>query len=111
MSGLLKELDLSANFPTEIATGVVLVDFFATWCRPCQMQVPILNKVAEKLGDKVRILKIDTDKFGDLARQFGVSSIPMLMVFKNGKVVESFVGLQEESVLASALGRHAATGV
>ena len=106
MSGKLKELDLLENFQTEITTGVVLVDFFATWCRPCQMQVPILTNIAAQLGDKVSILKIDTDKFGSLAQQFGVSSIPMLLVFKNGKVVESFTGLQEERTLASALGKH-----
>ena len=109
MSEKLKELDSLENFQTEIQTGVVLVDFFADWCRPCQMQVPILTNVAAKLGDKVSILKIDTDKFGPLAQQYHVSSIPMLLVFKNGKVVESFTGLQDENTLASALGNHVAT--
>ena len=109
MSGKLKELDTLEDFQTEITTGVVLVDFFATWCRPCQMQVPILTNIAAKLGDKVSILKIDTDKFGSLAQQYGVSSIPMLLVFKNGKVVESFTGLQEERTLAGALNEHVAT--
>ncbi|MCL2624615.1 MAG: thioredoxin [Planctomycetaceae bacterium] len=106
MSGKLKELDSLESFQTEIESGVVLVDFFAAWCRPCQMQVPVLNNIAEKMGDKVRILKIDTDKFGSLAHQFGVSSIPMLLIFKNGKVVESFIGLQEESTLTGALLNH-----
>ena len=109
MSGKLKELDSLENFQSEISSGVVLVDFFANWCRPCQMQVPVLNNVAEKMGDNVRFLKVDTDKFGAIAQQFGVSSIPTLIVFKDGRVVESMVGLQEERSLASVLGNHVAT--
>ena len=109
MSGKLKELDSAENFQTEIQNGVVLVDFFANWCRPCQMQVPILNDLAEKLGDNVRFLKVDTDKFGAIAGQFSVSSIPTLIVFKNGQVVERFTGLQQENTLAGVLGNHAAT--
>ena len=109
MSGKIRELDSAENFASETQTGVVLVDFFANWCRPCQMQLIVLNKVAEKLGDKVRFLKVDTDKFGTIAQQFGVSSIPTLIVFKNGNVVERFTGLQQENTLASVLGNHAAT--
>ena len=109
MSGKIKELDSAENFQTETQTGVVLVDFFADWCRPCQMQLPVLNDVAEKMGDKVRFLKVNTDKFGTIAQQFGISSIPTLIVFKNGNVVEHFTGLQQENTLASVLGNHAAT--
>jgi len=109
MSGKIKELDSAENFQTETETGLVLVDFFADWCRPCQMQLPILNEVAEKMGDKVRFLKVNTDKFGDIARQFGVSGIPTLIVFKNGQVVERFDRLQQENTLVSVLGNHAAT--
>jgi thioredoxin 1 len=109
MSGKIKELDLAENFQTETQSGVILVDFSATWCRPCQMQLAILEKVAEKLGNQVRFMKIDTDKFGAIAQQFRVSSIPALLIFKNGKVVESFVGLQDENTLASALSQHVGT--
>ena len=109
MSGKLKELDSAENFQAEIQNGVVLVDFFADWCRPCQMQVPVLNNIAEKMGDNVRILKINTDKFGAIAQQFSVSSIPTLLIFKNGKVVESFTSLQEERTLVGALSNHVAT--
>ena len=108
MSEKIKEFDSSENFQKTIQNGVVLVDFFASWCRPCQMQLPILNQVAEKMGDKVRFLKVDTDKFGAIAQQFSVSSIPTLLVFKNGILVESMVGLQQENTLVSVLGNHAA---
>jgi len=110
MSGILKELDTLEHFQTEIETGVVLVDFFAVWCRPCQMQVPILNAVAEKVGNSVRFLKVDTDKFGSLAHKFAVSSIPTLIVFKNGTVVERYTGLQEETTLVGDLVKHAQAG-
>ncbi|MCL2120441.1 MAG: thioredoxin [Planctomycetaceae bacterium] len=109
MSGKVIELDLAENFQTETQSGVVLVDFSATWCRPCQMQLPILNQIAEKMGDAVRVLKIDTDKFGAIAQQYGVSSIPLLLIFKNGHVVESFTGLQDERTLAGALSNHLGT--
>lgn len=103
MSGAVKELEKADDFQSETQSGVVLVDFFATWCRPCQMQLPILNEVATKIGDKVKFLKVDTDKFGAIAQQFEVSSIPTLVVLKNGNVVERFTGLQQESDLVNTL--------
>jgi len=64
----------------------VLVDFFATWCGPCRMMHPILDELHEKMGDKVRIIKIDIDKNEDLTRKYVVQSVPTLMIFKNGKL-------------------------
>ena len=106
MSGSVKELQSTNEFQTETQTGVVLVDFFATWCRPCQMQLPIINEVAAKMGDKVKFLKVDTDKLGSVAQEFGVSSIPTLVVIKNGSMVEKMVGLQDENGLVTALQKH-----
>ena len=64
----------------------ILVDFFATWCGPCRMMHPILEELHEKMGDKVRIIKIDIDKNEQLAAKYVVQSVPTLMIFKNNKL-------------------------
>ena len=103
MSGAIKELENVADFQTETQTGVTLVDFFATWCRPCQMQLPILEEVATKMGGKVKFVKIDVDKLGAIAQEFQVSSIPTLVVLKDGKLIGKMVGLQDGNDLVSML--------
>ena len=79
---------------------LVLVDFFATWCGPCRMQAPILERVKNELGDQVEIYKLDVDENEKTAKEFGVMSIPTLILFKNGKEVVKNVGLMsQEAVL------------
>ncbi len=95
----------SSNFDTEIASGVVLVDFWAPWCGPCRMQGPILDKVAEKVSAKVA--KLNVDEAPDVAGRFGVQGIPTLIVFKDGKEVERFVGVQTEQTLVDTLTKYA----
>ncbi len=77
----------------------VLIDFSAEWCQPCRMMPPILKEVKDKLGDKIRILKIDVDKNQAIAQKYAIRSVPTLMVFKNGQVVFNQSGV----VLANQL--------
>ncbi|MFY0594103.1 thioredoxin [Roseivirga sp.] len=71
----------------------VLVDFYADWCGPCQMMAPVLKEVAQEMGDKVKVIKIDVDKNQPIAQRFGVRSIPTLILFKNGKILENRAGV------------------
>ena len=97
-----KELN-DSSFAEEIKSGVTLVDFWAPWCGPCKMQIPILDQVAEKIGDKATIAKVNVDDCPAPASQFGVRGIPTLILFKDGEVVQQFVGVQQEAVLTDAI--------
>ena len=86
------------NFDSVTSSGLVLVDFWATWCGPCRMQAPILEELDEQLGGKVKICKLDVDDEPAIAQRFGVMSIPTLMVFRNGEMIWSR-RLQHSSIL------------
>ena len=73
------------------ANGTVLVDFFATWCGPCKMLAPVLEKVADKHPD-VKIVKVDVDQSSDLASKYGVMGVPTMIVFKDGQIANKAVG-------------------
>lgn len=72
----------------------VLVDFYADWCGPCRQQAPILKQLTERAGDKIRVVKIDVDKAQAAAQQYGIRSIPTMILFKNGKIVWRQSGVQ-----------------
>ena len=84
----------------------VLVDFFATWCGPCQMMHPILEELHEMVGDKARIIKVDIDKNQELAQQYQVRSVPTLMVFRKGKVEWRQSGVQQAGTLEQILNEY-----
>lgn len=96
-----------AEFEEITGNGLSLVDFWAPWCHPCRIQGPILNKVAAKMGEKAKICKMNVDEEREAAMKFGVTSIPSLMVFKDGEMVGSFVGVQQEDILVNKLNDHA----
>ena len=96
----------SDNFEQEVmkSSKPVLLDFWATWCGPCQMQGPVIDEAAEKLADKAVFGKVNVDEQQKLAQQYGVMSIPTLVVLKNGKVVNQTVGARPKEQIAAMLG-------
>jgi len=93
------------NFDQEVikSTKVTLVDFWAPWCGPCQMMGPIVEELAGEMGDKAKIGKLNVDENPATAQTFSVMSIPTLLVFKDGKVVQKFIGVQSKEALKEAL--------
>jgi thioredoxin 1 len=102
------ELDAS-NFKVEaldVKGMPVIVDFWAPWCGPCQMQGPILDDLSKSVAGKAVIAKVNVDESSDLAGQYGIMSIPALKVFKNGEVVEEMVGVHSKPQLMEVIQRH-----
>lgn len=93
------------NFENEVLKSniPVIVDFYADWCGPCKMMSPIIDSIAEELGDKIKIGKINTDENINLAGQYGVMSIPTILVIKNGEVAKSFIGVTDKETIISEL--------
>ena len=100
----------SSEFKSEVLEhiGVVLVDFFATWCGPCKALTPIVDKLSEEMSGKVKIVKVDIDENSALATEYRVMSVPTMKLFKNGEVVETLVGLRPESELRDKLNYYSA---
>lgn len=93
------------NFKNEVTESdqIVLVDFYADWCGPCKMMSPIIDEIASEIGNKFKVCKLNVDNAQDIAIQYNVMSIPTLKIFKNGQVINTFVGLREKEEIISTL--------
>ena len=91
-----------ATFDSEVlkAEGPVIVDFWAEWCGPCKMISPIIEKLANEMGDKVKVVKVNIDDNLDSPSKYGVRSIPTLMLFNKGKLIDSKVGVASKTALS-----------
>jgi len=94
------------NFSAKIKSGIVLVDFWAEWCMPCKMMVPVLNELAEEDEGKVTIAKLNVDEAKKTAAGFKVRSIPTMVMFRNGKEIHRFVGVKTKDYLLRELDRR-----
>ncbi|HLD25279.1 MAG TPA: thioredoxin [Patescibacteria group bacterium] len=89
------------------ASKPVLVDFWATWCGPCLVQGPIVEEVANAVGDKANVLKLNVDENPTYAQKYGIMSIPTIMIFKSGAVVKQFIGVTSKETLVGELNKLA----
>ena len=94
------------NFQQKTKNRLVLVDFWAEWCAPCRMMAPILNEVAAELDGKAFVGKVDVQKYQELATKFKVRGIPTLILFKDGKEVNRFVGVKTKDFLLKEIGKQ-----
>ncbi len=98
----------SANFESEVVNSdiPVFIDFWASWCGPCRMVAPTIDALADEYAGKVKIGKVNVDEENALASQFGVRSIPTMILFKNGKVADTTMGAAPKPVLAQFLDKN-----
>ena len=94
------------TFDAAIASGLTLVDFWATWCGPCRMQTPILEELSRELSGNKKIAKLNVDQERDLALKFGIQSIPTILVFQEGRLVDRLVGVRMKDELKQIMNEY-----
>ena len=101
---MVKEIN-QIDFKEEIKEGLVLVDFYAVWCGPCRMMHPIVDQISEEIKD-VKVLKVNVDENEELARQYGIMSIPTFIIFKDGNMKEKKLGFMPKTELEKWLNEN-----
>lgn len=91
------------NFSQQVGNGISLVDFWASWCMPCKMMVPVLNELAAEVGDNIAICKVNIEEYQSVAKKYSVRNIPTLVIFKNGKEIDRVVGVKSKEFLVNKL--------
>lgn len=94
------------NFDKEIENGIVVVDFFATWCGPCKMLAPVFEELGNEMNENAKFIKVDIDQSMEIARKFMVSTVPTMMIFKDGKQVDTIVGFMPKESIKSKVETH-----
>ena len=94
-----------SNFEEEVLKSdkKVLVDFYADWCGPCKMMSPIIEKIAEEIGDTAKVGKVNSDENMNLAQKYNIMSIPTIMIFKDGMPIKTFIGLTDKNEILNEL--------
>ena len=92
-----------ATFKKQISKGVSLVDFWADWCTPCKIQGPIVSELADEVSDQAKICKLDVQNNQKIAGELGIRNIPTIVIFKDGEIVQKFVGVKTKSVLLKGI--------
>ena len=93
------------NFEEEVEKSdkTVIVDFYADWCGPCKMMSSVIDKIAEEVGENVKVGKVNTDENMTLAEKFGIMSIPTIIIFKNGEISKKFIGVTDKTQIIEAI--------
>lgn len=98
--------NIGSDFNEKTADGIVLVDFYADWCMPCKAMMGTLEEIASEFDERVFVGKVNIEDYGDLATEYKISSIPTLLIFKDGQVADRLIGLKSKSDITTSLSNH-----